>query len=68
MHTIQIGTTQYEVGEPMAARLLREASRLAAEGRLRVARGLITLAMKIENGQLNALGSNRLSDSAHVAA
>jgi len=52
----------------MAARLLREASRLAAEGRLRVARGLITLAMKIENGQLNALGSNRLSDSAHVAA
>ena len=68
MHTIQIGTKRYEVGEPMAARLLSEASRLASEGRIRVSRGLISLALKIENGQLTALGSNRLSEAAQVAA
>jgi hypothetical protein len=68
MHTIQIGTESYEVGEPMAARLLREASRLSSEGRIRVSRGLISLALKVERGQLNALGGIQPPELAQVAA
>jgi hypothetical protein len=68
MHTIQIGTRHYEVGEPMAARLLSEARRLANDGRTRVSRGLIALALKIESGQLNTLGANRRSEPTQVAA
>ena len=53
MHTIQIGTKTYHVGEPMAARLLCEAQQLAIDGRTRVSRGLVSLALKIENGTLS---------------
>ncbi len=67
MHTIQIGTKTYQVGEPMAARLLREAHRLALEGRVRVSRGLVTLAMKIESGQLSQLNAEGSAREAHVA-
>ena len=67
MHTIQIGTKTYRVGEPMAARLLREANRLAHEGRVRVSSGLITLALKIETGQLSQLKAGDPAGGAHVA-
>lgn len=54
MHTIQFGNRTYTVSDPMAARLLREASSLEREGRAGVARGLLGLALKVEDGTLNA--------------
>lgn len=67
MRTIEIGTETYHVREPMAARLLREAKRLAREGRVMVARGLVALAMKIESGQLSQLHADGPTGEAHVA-
>ena len=53
MHTIQFGNRTYTVSDPMAARLLREASSLERDGRVGVARGLLGLALKVEDGTLN---------------
>ena len=68
MHTIQIGTKTYQVGEPMAARLLSEARRLADDGRNRVSRGLVSLALKIEGGTLSAAQVGPLNGPVQVVA
>ena len=67
MHTIQINETLYTVSEPMAARLLSEAKKLALDDRGLVARGLVSLAMKIERGQLSSLGAEQIPESARAA-
>ena len=54
MHTIQFATRTYTVDHPLAARLLHEAAALEQVGRSRVARGLLGLALRIEDGTLNA--------------
>ena len=63
MHTIQIGTKTYHVGDPTAADLLQEARALAEQGRARVSRGLVSLALKIEGGQLSASRTTRLENA-----
>ncbi len=53
MHTILFRTNEHTMDNPMAARLLTEALRLARQERTCVARGLVRLALKIESGTLS---------------
>ena len=68
MHTIQIGMKTYRASDPMAARLLREALKLMEQGRTRLARGLISLAFKVEDGTLNAAEAEQLEGPVRAAA
>ncbi len=67
MHTIHIGNKTYHVGDPKAADLLIEARRLAQQGRDLVSRGLISLALKIDNGTLATVRTRSLTKAIQAA-
>ncbi len=68
MTTILFGLKTYSLGDPTAARLMREAVRLRKAGRGRLARGLVALALKVEDGTLSAAEATELEGPVrHVA-